>query len=140
MPGRRRTVAPPVPWPSRDGAVTRSGPGRRNDALVQDLLPDLDVEVRLEGDHVVVALDGDLLGPTVSRARVAVDAVLDERHDLVLDLSAVRSIDSIGLGLLVRARWRAVDSGVRASFRGVQPALREALVSSRIGELLDLEG
>lgn len=86
----------------------------------------------------VLALAGDLIGPAVSRARAALDSVV-LGDDLVVDVGEVREIDSIGLGLLVRARWRAVEQGARCRVRGASPAVRHALETSRIGELLALE-
>lgn len=106
---------------------------------MQDLLPDLRVDVERRGDTTVLALRGDLVGSAVSRARAGLDTALDAGTDVVLDLGEVREIDSIGLGLLVRARWRAVERGIECRIRGARPALRRAFATSRIDELLTLE-
>lgn len=106
---------------------------------VQDLLPALRVDVERRGESTVLALRGELVGSAVSRARAGLDAALAADTDLVVDVAGVREIDSIGLGLLVRARWRCVERGTQCRVQGAGPGLRQAFETSRIGELLTLE-
>jgi anti-sigma B factor antagonist len=106
---------------------------------VQDLLPGLRVDVERRRQSTVLVLRGDLVGSAVSRARAGLDDALRAGTDLVVDLTEVREIDSIGLGLLVRARWRAVERGTACRIRGARPSHRHAFETSRIGELLTLE-
>lgn len=106
---------------------------------MQDLLPDLQVDVRHDAGDAVLVLAGDLVGPAVARARTGLAAALEDGQDLVVDVSGVREIDSIGLGLLVRARWRAVEGGASCRIRGATPPLLRAFESSRIAELLTFE-
>ncbi|MEY2429543.1 MAG: hypothetical protein QOJ40_2428 [Verrucomicrobiota bacterium] len=56
--------------------------------------------------------------------------------DVVIDLSAVRFIDSTGLGLMMRAKKLAQREGKRVVFTGLQPAVRNVLHLARLEEFL----
>ena len=57
-------------------------------------------------------------------------------QNVVIDLSAVRFIDSSGLGVMVRARKLAQRQGTNLLFRGLQPAIRNVLHLARLEEFL----
>ena len=54
----------------------------------------------------------------------------------MIDLSAVRFIDSTGLGLMIRAKKLAQREGKRVVFTGLQPAVRNVLHLARLEEFL----
>ena len=66
------------------------------------------------------------------RARVA----SDNSESLVIDLSVVRFIDSSGLGLMVRARKLARQSGINLRFTNLQPAVLNVVQIARLEEFL----
>lgn len=65
----------------------------------------LTIGTTLDGDSFVIALDGELdlsTVPAVEAALFAAEAGCAKR--IVLDLSALRFIDSTGIGMVLRAR------------------------------------
>lgn len=58
------------------------------------------------------------------------------RPEFVIDLSAVRFMDSTGLGLMVRAKKLAQREGVKLTFINPQPAVENVLELARLKELL----
>lgn len=58
------------------------------------------------------------------------------RERLLIDLSALQFIDSTGVGLMVRARKKAVEAGRQVIFTGVQPGVRNVLRLSRLESVL----
>lgn len=56
--------------------------------------------------------------------------------DVVIDLSAVRFIDSTGLGLMIRVKKLAHSKCVKARFIGLQPAVRNVLHLARLEDFL----
>ena len=58
------------------------------------------------------------------------------RRELVIDLSAVRFMDSTGLGLMVKGRKLARQQGTQLSYTGLQPAVRNVLRLARLEEYL----
>jgi N-acetylglucosaminyldiphosphoundecaprenol N-acetyl-beta-D-mannosaminyltransferase len=59
-----------------------------------------------------------------------------QRQEFVIDLSAVRFMDSTGLGLMVRAKKLARREGVKLMFVDPQPAVRNVIQVARLKELL----
>jgi anti-anti-sigma factor len=56
--------------------------------------------------------------------------------ELALDLSAVRFIDSSGLGLMIRAKKLAQKQGVNLIFNGIQPAVKNVIHIAHLEEFL----
>src|SRR5579862_673622 len=59
-----------------------------------------------------------------------------QRREVVIDLSAVRFMDSTGLGLMVRAKKLAHREGVKLAFVNPQPAVKNVIELARLVELL----
>lgn len=86
------------------------------------------------GPHVVLTLTGALISPTASAARERLHQLLiEERTDVIVDLRALRLLDSVGVGVLVTVALLAPTSGcvhvvadsgpsARAWHRAEQPA------------------
>ena len=55
---------------------------------------------------------------------------------IVIDLSVVRFIDSSGLGLMVRVRKLARQSGLKLRFANLQPAVFNVIQIARLEEFL----
>lgn len=59
-----------------------------------------------------------------------------ERPDVLVDLSKVDSVDSVGLGVLAAAYCRARSSGGRVTALAARPAVSRAMRLAGLGELL----
>ena len=63
----------------------------------------LRTEIRILGDVIVLCCGGRLvIGQEITAFRAEVKKLLSERHGVVLDLSEIEHIDSMGLAALVR--------------------------------------
>lgn len=103
--------------------------------------PRLHVDVREEGDTVVLAASGEIDAHTSTTLDAAVDqALAAEPKELVIDLGDVPFMDSMGIRVLVRAQ-RAVDEA-DGSMRitRVSPAVARALDYAGLTEHLTVEG
>jgi N-acetylglucosaminyldiphosphoundecaprenol N-acetyl-beta-D-mannosaminyltransferase len=58
------------------------------------------------------------------------------RTPVIIDISAVRFLDSSGLGLMVRAKKLATQRGVEISFVGAQPSVRNVMHIARLEQYL----
>jgi anti-sigma B factor antagonist len=78
------------------------------------------VESHERGEFRVITLTGDLDIETCTAVRTALIDAIDERGNVVVDLTALDFMDSTGLGLLVSAHRRAAEHG--GELRFVQPS------------------
>ena len=63
----------------------------------------LRTEIRISGDVIVLCCWGRLvIGAEITALRAEVKKLLSEKHSVVLDLSEIEHIDSMGLAALVR--------------------------------------
>lgn len=83
------------------------------------------------GRLTVAALTGELDLTTAADAYVRTTALLDDRPDLILDLSGVTFCDSTGFNALLRLRRRVLEAGGRLAL---------AAPPVQIGRLLTLTG
>jgi len=77
---------------------------------------DLDLNVRKEGDHAVLAVGGEIDVYTAPKLREKlIELVSDGEYHLVVDLEKVDFLDSTGLGVLVGGlkRVRNHDGSLR---------------------------
>lgn len=90
------------------------------------------LEVSVDGDEIVVYLVGDLdMASAPDAARLAHDALAPETHILVVDMSGVQFMDSMGLSALVAARSYCLDHDVDFRLRGL---------THRVHRVLELTG
>ena len=102
--------------------------------------------VRIEsvpGEPVLV-IGGDLDVRSTGELRAAVhDHIrrcgIDRISPVVIDVSAVRSIDATALKVLAMASHQAHQYGVRLVLRGARPAVRRMLHLTRLIRLIELE-
>ena len=59
-----------------------------------------------------------------------------QRHELVIDMSGVRFMDSTGLGMMVRARKLAQREQVKLDFTNLQPAVQNVIHLARLEAFL----
>ncbi len=85
--------------------------------------PEFTVDVRREGDLVVVAPKGEIDLSTVEQLRAAIEK--HEQDRLLLDLRDVDFLDSSGLTLILELHRRAEETGVGFALgRGPEPVQR----------------
>lgn len=78
---------------------------------------------------------------TSGDVRYALQVALDSVHDgdLMVDASAVESLDVAGLGVLVAAHRRARQRGVRLVICGPQPRVLRIIAVTRLHRILNLD-
>ena len=96
------------------------------------------MEVTTSGRTLV--LSGQLDGRSTSVVRQALyDQIQASGDDLVVDLSAVESVDATALRLLAVATQLMERDGRSLTLRGCSPALRRVLAFTRFRRLVCLE-
>jgi anti-sigma B factor antagonist len=88
----------------------------------------LAIETRSIGDITVLRCTGRIVEGDESRALAStVDTLLRLQPYVVLDLRGVSYVDSAGVGLLLRLRWRAQNAAGDLKICAASPRVREVL-------------
>jgi anti-sigma B factor antagonist len=96
------------------------------------------IEERAAGQAAVLMVSGDITMGGGSRVSEAVRALLrDGRYHVLLDMTRVRYVDSVGLGELVEAFAAAKNRGGALKLVHVGRRLRDLLVVSRMLTVFD---
>jgi anti-sigma B factor antagonist len=96
------------------------------------------IEERVAGQAAILAVSGDITMGGGSRVSDAVRALLrDGRYHVVLDMTRVRYVDSVGLGELVEAYAAVKNRGGALKLVHVGRRLRDLLVVSRMLTVFD---
>lgn len=96
------------------------------------------VEIRIEGDWVVVRVDGDSDATSAPGiAQVVEDVQKAEQRNLRFDLAAVEFMDSQGLNVLAQAHRRAKQRGRRIEVGNASEMIQTTLRLTGLGYLLD---
>jgi len=101
----------------------------------------LDVSFAGEGEDgwAIVAVTGELELATAPRLRQQVVSLVGEGHArLVLDLSGVDFMDSVGLGVIVSALKRVRGRGGELVVAGPAPGVRALFELTRLDEIVEL--
>ena len=101
----------------------------------------LDTSHRGEGDDgwTVVAVTGELELATAPRLRQEVVGLVGEGHvQIVLDLSGVDFVDSVGLGVIVSVLKRVRGRGGELVVAGPVPRVRRLFELTRLDEIIPL--
>lgn len=101
---------------------------------------DFSVTSEREADSAVLALHGELDFATLERLRAAADVALCDGAvtQVVLDLSALRFLDSSGLGLWVELHDRAARCGKSLQLRSVPAPVHRVLELGGLASLFRL--
>ncbi|MBE3577447.1 MAG: anti-sigma factor antagonist [Limnochordales bacterium] len=86
-----------------------------------------DLSVSIEGDVLLVRLEGELDLNTAPKFRAAVEETIGRRPHLlhlVLDLTGVTFVDSSGLGAILGRYRQFAERGGRVVVIGLQPSVR----------------
>ena len=90
-------------------------------------------------DHILW-LSGDFDGRSTEAVRAAIHQFLDEDEaHLVIDLTAVDTIDITALRVLAFASVQAGRHGQHVTLRGCRPAVRRLLHLSRLARVVEVE-
>lgn len=94
---------------------------------------------RQDGVLRLALVGGDALD-CHSAPRVKLDArpLIDGSADLVIDMSRVEFVDSVGLGVLVGLFKAARSHGCHTSFVGIRSEVRRVMEIIRLDEIFDL--
>lgn len=103
-------------------------------------MADFSVTSDREADAAVLALVGELDFATLEQLRAAADVALhdDTVTTLVLDLSALRFLDSSGLGLWVELHDRSARRGKSLHLRAVPASIQRVLELGGLASLFHL--
>lgn len=106
----------------------------------RDFVPRLSVERQVEPSGVALQVTGDLDAANSQILREALVAAIDEAVDglVVVDLTHVNYIDSVGLGTLVSGLKRGNEHGVRLRFVVTNPQIQKVLNITGLVRLLEV--
>jgi anti-sigma B factor antagonist len=96
--------------------------------------------VRQDGSITVLTVEGDLvIGDPEALFKKTVTRLLEEGHTrLLVDLSAVRFLDSSGLGALVRAMTTSQSEGGQTKLVGAGPQVRKLLEMTKLDSVFEM--
>jgi anti-anti-sigma factor len=88
------------------------------------------------GDSVVVHVDGDIDVATSGQLGDDIAPLVETGPNLVLDLTEVPFMDTVGLGALLATRSAALEHGGSLTVRNPSPAVQRVLDLTGLTELL----
>jgi anti-sigma B factor antagonist len=94
---------------------------------------------RCEGVLRLLLVGGDVLDiHSAPQVKLQARRLIDGSSDVVIDMSHVEFVDSVGLGVLVGLFKTARAHGCRTSFVGVRSGVRRVMEIIRLDEIFDL--
>ena len=99
----------------------------------------MNLDIREDGRVTILALNGDLgIGESETVFKKTVSRLLEEgKVHLLIDCSALRFVDSTGLGALVRALTTAQNEGGQTKLLGVGPHLKKLLEMTKLDSVFE---
>ena len=96
---------------------------------------------RRHGDvlHLVLEFGDALDAQSAAEVKRRASKLIDGSADVVIDLSSVEFVDSIGLGVLISLFKAVRTAGREAKFIGVRPGVLRVLQIIRLDEIFDLQ-
>ncbi len=100
----------------------------------------MQLSTREDGPVTILIVDGDLvIGEPETLFKKTVARLLEQgRSRIVVDLSAVRFLDSSGLGALVRAMTTSQNEGGQTKLVGVEPQVKKLLEMTRLDSVFEI--
>ena len=100
----------------------------------------MDLKVAEEDGVTVVSLKGDLtIGDSEAAFKRTVAGLLEQgKPNILIDCSALRIVDSTGLGALVRALTTSQNEGGQTKLLSVGPHLRKLLEMTQLHSVFEM--
>lgn len=98
------------------------------------------LDVRDDGRVTIVALEGDLVigEPEAAFKRKITELLEDGKVQVLVDCTALRVVDSSGLGALVRTLTMTRNEGGQTKLLGVGPRLQKLLELTALGSVFEM--
>ncbi len=100
----------------------------------------MELSIREDGRVTIVSVTGDLVigEPEAAFKKEIIRLHEQGKVDLLIDCSALRFVDSTGLGALVRALTTSQGEGGQAKLLGVGPHLRKLLEMTKLDSVFEI--
>lgn len=100
----------------------------------------MDIATRYEGDATILALSGDITLYNTPEVRKSILGLLKDKRvpALLVDMRAVRYIDSSGVASLVEGLKASRDMGSRFALYGLTKTTREVLELTRLMRVFEV--
>ncbi len=100
----------------------------------------MNLDVRDDGLVTIIAVAGDLvIGEPEAAFKKAVTRLLEEgRVQILIDCTSLRTVDSSGLGALVRTLTTTQNEGGQTKLLGVGPRLQKLLELTSLGSVFEM--
>ncbi len=97
-------------------------------------------EIERQGDRIVIRPGEDIVAPMSVGLKPELQTLLEEApKELVVDLSMVEMIDSVGLGVLVAAHNSLKESGGRLTVTNASDDIFSLLRTMRLDKHFDIQ-
>ncbi len=97
-------------------------------------------EIDRQGDRIVIKIDEDIVAPMSIGLRPELQTLLEEApQELVVDLSLVEMIDSVGLGVLVATHNSLQESGGRLTVTNASDDIFSLLKTMRLDKHFEIQ-
>ncbi len=101
-------------------------------------MTDFAFDEKRRGGVAELALSGDLDMTATFRLEPAIDRLLDDAEEIVLDLSGVSFVDSSGLGLLLATHQRTQEAECSMAIVGSRPEIQRVFRLAGVDDVLPL--
>ena len=99
----------------------------------------LEITIKKHPESLIIALSGSADMTEANTLKVQLEQILAESHNIVvIDLSKVNFISSMGLSTLVYAHRQCHQQGDILSLAGVQTAVEKVLKTTQLDQLFDM--
>ncbi|MBT5646284.1 MAG: STAS domain-containing protein [Rhodospirillaceae bacterium] len=96
-------------------------------------------EMNVHGDHVEITLSGELTFSSYKEFQEVMKSATDAgKKSCIIDLSALSSIDSAGIGMLLFANDETKQTNIDLSLRGPQGPVKTVLEHTKINEVIPI--
>jgi anti-sigma B factor antagonist len=98
------------------------------------------LSVRQDGAVTIVTVEGDLVigEPEATFKRTIAQLLEQGQVQLLIDMTAVKFLDSSGLGALVRAMTTSQNEGGQTKLLGAGPQVRKLLQMTRLDSVFEM--
>jgi anti-sigma B factor antagonist len=100
----------------------------------------MNMNVRDDGRVTIIAVEGDLvIGEPEAAFKKTVNRLLEEgKVQILIDCTGLKTVDSSGLGALVRALTTTQNEGGQTKLLGVGPRLLKLLELTALGSVFEI--